>query len=151
MTVAELINKRALPDPPALPRVEPYRIAEDSYLIPNLVPAEPGTFVMVNTMVILPEQPIVVDTGAPLHREQWRANVSTVVDPTDVRWVFLSHDDGDHLGNMLPILDLAPDTTTGPASCGRTTRSPRSPTEPSTRPPTSLVSATTSRSTCSTA
>lgn len=93
---------------PEIPAVEPYQIADDTYLIPNLVPAEPGTFVMVNSLVILAEEPIVVDTGAPLHREQWLANVSSIVDLDDVRWVFLSHDDGDHLGNMHPVLEAAP-------------------------------------------
>ena len=34
--------------------------------------------------------------------------MSSIVDPADVRWVFLSHDDGDHLGNMRPLLDRAP-------------------------------------------
>jgi len=43
-----------------------------------------------------------------VHREQWLDAVSQVVDPADVRWVFLSHDDGDHLGNMHAILDRAP-------------------------------------------
>ena len=56
---------------PTMPVAEPQRIAEDTYLIPNLVPAEPGTYVFVNTLVILAEEPIVVDTGAPLHRERW--------------------------------------------------------------------------------
>ena len=83
-----------------VPAVEPYRIADDTYLIPNLVPAEPGTFVFINTMVILAEEPIVVDTGAPLYREHWLDAVDSVVDLDDVRWVFLSHDDGDHIGNM---------------------------------------------------
>ena len=85
---------------PTMPVAEPQRIADDTYLIPNLVPAEPGTYVFVNTLVILAEEPIVVDTGAPLHRERWLDAVSSIVDPADVRWVFLSHDDGDHLGNM---------------------------------------------------
>jgi flavorubredoxin len=93
---------------PVTPNTEPQRIAEDTFLIPNLVPAEPGTFVFVNTLVILAEESVVVDTGAPLHREQWLDAVSQVVDPTDVRWVFPSHDDGDHLGNMHAILDRAP-------------------------------------------
>jgi flavorubredoxin len=87
---------------------QPQRIADDTYLIPNLVPAEPGTYVFVNTLVILAEQPVVVDTGAPLHRERWLEAVSSVVDPEDVRWVFLSHDDGDHLGNMADFLAMAP-------------------------------------------
>ena len=99
------------PTAPTIPSVEPYRIAPDTYLIPNLVPAEPGTFVMANSLVILAEEPVVVDTGAPMHREQWLANVGSVVDLDDVRWVFLSHDDGDHIGNMHPLLDAAPNAT----------------------------------------
>ncbi|UDY34918.1 MBL fold metallo-hydrolase [Dermatobacter hominis] len=96
---------------PDIPAVEPYQIAPDTYLIPNLVPAQPGTFVMANSLVILAEEPVVVDTGAPMHREQWLANVGSVVDLDDVRWVFLSHDDGDHIGNMHPLLDAAPNAT----------------------------------------
>jgi flavorubredoxin len=95
-------------DAPPAPVADPQRIAEDTYLIPNLVPAEPGTYVFVNSLVVLAEEPVVIDTGAPLHRAQWLDAVSSVVDPADVRWVFLSHDDGDHLGNMTDILELAP-------------------------------------------
>jgi flavorubredoxin len=104
----------AAPDPTAAPTVpiaEPQRIAPDTFLIPNLVPAEPGTYVFVNSLVILAEQPVVVDTGAPLHRDRWLDAVSSVVDPADVRWVFLSHDDGDHIGNMADFLALAPNAT----------------------------------------
>ena len=91
-----------------LPTPGPQLIAPDTYLIPNLVPAEPGTYVFVNSLVILAEEPVIVDTGAPLHREQIMRNISSVVDLDDVRWIFLSHDDGDHLGNMHPVLDAAP-------------------------------------------
>ena len=108
MTTIEATSPQATaPAPAEPPAVEPYRIAPDTYLIPNLVPAEPGTFVMVNSLVILAEEPIVVDTGAPLHREQWLRNVSSIVDLDDVRWIFLSHDDGDHLGNMHTVLERA--------------------------------------------
>ena len=34
-----------------------------------------------------------------------------LVDPADVRWVFLSHDDSDHTGNLAPVLDLCPNAT----------------------------------------
>ena len=98
----------AVPAAPTHPVAKPQLIAPDTYLIPNLVPAEPGTYVFVSSLVILAEEPIVVATGAPLHREQWLRNVSSVVDLDDVRWVFLSHDDGDHLGNMTPLLEQAP-------------------------------------------
>jgi flavorubredoxin len=31
-----------------------------------------------------------------------------VVDPADVRWVYLSHDDEDHTGNLEQVLDMCP-------------------------------------------
>src|SRR4051794_1410209 len=79
--------------PPAAPAVSPYRLVEDTWLIPNLVPAEPGLFLPVNTMVIRGEQPIVVDTGAPIHRDSVLSQVLSLVDPKDIRWIYLSHDD----------------------------------------------------------
>jgi flavorubredoxin len=109
MTTTEPIQPDAsAPAAPVVPKAEPYRIAEDTYLIPNLMPAEPGTYVPINSMVILAEEPVVVDTGAPLFREQVLDNISSVVDLDDVRWIFLSHDDCDHLGNMHAILERAP-------------------------------------------
>ena len=92
---------------PAIP-LAPHRIAHDTYLIPSLVPAGPGAFVPINSMVILGAEPVIVDTGGLLMREQWLAQVRTLLDLEDVRWVFLSHDDADHTGNVMPILEAAP-------------------------------------------
>jgi flavorubredoxin len=93
---------------PAVPATEPQRIAPDTFLIPNLVPAQPGTFVFMNSMVILAEQPVIVDTGAPLFRDEWLEKITSLVDPADVAWVFISHDDGDHIGNLAHLLEAAP-------------------------------------------
>lgn len=93
------------------PVAAPQRIATDTFLIPNLVPAQPGTYVFVNSMVILAEEPVVIDTGAPGHRDRWLEAVSSVVDPADVRWIFLSHDDADHIGNLEEFLAVAPNAT----------------------------------------
>ena len=91
-----------------VPTTSPVKVAPDTYLIPNLAAAEPGTFVPVNSLVILGEEPIVVDTGAPVHREHWLEQVWSLVDPEDVRWVFLSHEDGDHTGSLDQVLEAAP-------------------------------------------
>ena len=91
-----------------IPRTAPVKVAADTYLIPNLAVAEPGAYVPVNSMVILGEEPIVVDTGAPVHREHWLEMVFGIVDPEDIRWVFLSHEDGDHTGGLDQVLDAAP-------------------------------------------
>ena len=64
-----------------------------------------------NSMVITGREPIVVDTGAGVARDMWFEAVEAVVDPADVRWIFLSHDDPDHTGNLLEMLDRAPQAT----------------------------------------
>lgn len=94
-----------------VPTLNPVPIAPDTFLIPNLAPAEPGTYVAVNSMVIRGEEPVIVDTGAPIHRERWLEQVFSLVDPQDVRWIFLSHDDGDHTGALHDVLELCPQAT----------------------------------------
>ena len=56
-------------------------------------------------------EPIIVDTGTPANREQWMADVFSIVDPGDVRWIFLSHDDVDHAGNLAEIMGACPNAT----------------------------------------
>jgi hypothetical protein len=62
-------------------------------------------------MVILGKEPIIVDTGAPIHTQSWFRQVSSLVDPQDIRWIYLSHDDGDHTGSLHRLLELAPNAT----------------------------------------
>jgi flavorubredoxin len=62
----------------------------------------------VNTLVIRGAEPVVLDTGIHSNRERWLADVTSLVDPADVRWVVLSHDDEDHTGNLAQILELCP-------------------------------------------
>jgi flavorubredoxin len=88
----------------------PARIAEETFLIPNIAPAGPA-FIPVNSLVIRGAEPVIVDTGAPVHRAEWLEQVFSLVEPDDVRWVFLSHDDGDHLGNLQPVLNACPKAT----------------------------------------
>jgi flavorubredoxin len=92
----------------AIPVTTPQRVAPDTYLIPNLAPAGPDAYVPVNSLVILGEEPIVVDTGAPVHREHWLELLYGLVDPADIRWIFLSHEDGDHTGGLDEVLAAAP-------------------------------------------
>ena len=91
--------------------VAPYQVAPDTWLISNFAPAGPGVYLPVNSLVILGAEPIIVDTGAPVHRESWFRQVLSLVDPEDIRWIYLSHDDGDHMGGLHRLLDIAPNAT----------------------------------------
>jgi flavorubredoxin len=94
-----------------VPSPPPHRIAPETWLIPNFAPAGDGLYLPVNSMVIRGREPVIVDTGAPVHRKAWLEKVFSVVEPEDVRWIFLSHDDGDHTGGLLDVLERAPRAT----------------------------------------
>lgn len=94
-----------------VPATRPQLIAPDTWLIPNLAPAGDGLYLPVNSMLIRGREPVIVDTGAPLHRALWLEKVFTLVEPEDVRWIFLSHDDGDHTGALLDVLERCRNAT----------------------------------------
>ena len=90
-----------------IPTLAPYPIAPDAYIIPQVTEA-PFGYVYINSLVITGREPIIVDTGTSLNRDRWLEQVWSVVDPKDVRWIFLSHDDSDHTGNLMQVLEASP-------------------------------------------
>jgi len=93
-------------------RFQPTEIAPETFLVHDHhgEGTEPVS-VGLNTMVIRAAEPVVVDTGVVENREQYLADVVSLVDPEDIRWVFISHDDVDHTGNLNELMALAPNAT----------------------------------------
>ena len=96
---------------PEMLATTPQAIATDTWLIPSLAANPTGGYLGAHSVVITGEQPLIADTSVLFGRDAWLENVFSVVEPEDVRWVFLSHDDHDHLGNLDPVLDLCPNAT----------------------------------------
>lgn len=93
------------------PTTSPVAIGPDTFLIPALAPAGDDAYVPVNSLLIRGAEPVVVDTGAAVHKAHWLELVFGLVDPEDIRWVFLSHEDGDHTGGLGDLLVAAPNAT----------------------------------------
>lgn len=93
-------------------RAEPTQVAPDTFVIHHVQEAlgQP-LFVYLNSMVIKGEEPVIVDTGTIGNRKQWLEDVFSIVEPADVKWVFLSHDDVDHTGNLEEVLAACPNAT----------------------------------------
>ena len=91
--------------------VLPYQVAEETFVIPelHLVPGQPAVYI--NSLVIRGEQPVIVDTGNILNRENWWNAVFSIVDPDEVKWIYLSHDDIDHSGNLIPVMEACRNAT----------------------------------------
>ena len=93
-------------------RYEPTEIAPDTFVIhDHHGEGQAPVSVALNTMVIRGAEPVVVDTGVADNREQYLADVFSLVEPDDIRWVFISHDDIDHTGNLNALMELAPNAT----------------------------------------
>jgi flavorubredoxin len=99
------------PLPPAV-GFPPLEIAPETFLVQQVQPAcgQP-LFVYINSLVIRGKEPVVVDTGTPANREQWLEDVFSLVEPEDVRWIYLSHDDVDHTGNLDQVMEACPNAT----------------------------------------
>ena len=53
------------------------------------------------------EQPVVIDTGSA-HPTRTSSPSSAVIDPADVRWIWITHPDRDHTGGLWDLLEAAP-------------------------------------------
>lgn len=90
------------------PRQLPLEVATDTFLIRALTPSIGGSWTNLNSMVIRGAEPIVVDTGMVTNREDWFEDVFSLVPPEDVRWIFITHNDSDHSGNLIEALERCP-------------------------------------------
>jgi hypothetical protein len=91
---------------------EPTELAPETFLIRTAFAAAGDEMTMYqSSMLIRSAQPIIVDTGPTAAGDEWMATVFGLVDPQDVRWVFVSHNDADHDGNLLAVLAACPQAT----------------------------------------
>ncbi len=87
---------------------EPYRAVADVVVLPSSQ-AAPGHGVLpVNAYVVGARDPVLVDTGLPTERGDFLERLWSVVEPEDLASVFLTHEDHDHAGNLLAVLEAAP-------------------------------------------
>ena len=59
----------------------------------------------INAFVIHAAEPVLVDTGAVRESGDFIASLQTVIDTADLRWIWLTHTDFDHIGALHQLLD----------------------------------------------
>lgn len=89
-------------------RIAPTRIAPDTFVVHDVAGDDRARLVPCNVLVIRGAEPVVVDTGLADRGGDVLDDVFALVEPADIRWVFVSHDDADHTGNLAVLLDAAP-------------------------------------------
>jgi flavorubredoxin len=88
--------------------LKPYQAGPDIDVLPAYFPIPSMGFLAVNAFVIKAKEPVLVDTGMGIESEEFMKALESIIDPQDLRWVWLTHDDADHTGNLQKILEAAP-------------------------------------------
>jgi flavorubredoxin len=84
--------------------ISSYKAAPDIDVLTSDV-AIPGLgLVPVNAFVVHGSEPVLVDTGAVFESEEFMAALRSVVDPADLKWIWLTHTDFDHIGTLHRLL-----------------------------------------------
>jgi glyoxylase-like metal-dependent hydrolase (beta-lactamase superfamily II) len=94
------------PDAPIM--LAPHRLADDWTMLPAWAPL-PGLGVLaVNSFLLKGPEPVLVDTGMACLADAYIAALEREIDPAEIAWIWISHADADHIGNLQRVLDRAP-------------------------------------------
>lgn len=96
---------------PEFLRQAPLEVAPDTFVIRAAMHSLGGFATNLNSMVIRAREPIVVDTGIVTSRDDWFRDLFSLVEAEQVRWIYVTHDDPDHAGNLVEALERCPHAT----------------------------------------
>ncbi len=88
---------------------EPFEVAPDTFILPSAVQVPGLGFIPLNAFVITGKEPILIDTGINTDGDRFIKALTSIVDPSDLKCIWLTHDDLDHIGNAQRIIEMAPD------------------------------------------
>jgi glyoxylase-like metal-dependent hydrolase (beta-lactamase superfamily II) len=88
--------------------VHTYRINHQVTVLNDHLEVPGIGFLPVNAFALHAREPVVVDTGLGLPDRDFVSTLRHVIDPADIRWIWLTHPDRDHTGGLFDLLEAAP-------------------------------------------
>lgn len=86
-----------------------YRACPDVDVISTSLPLPGLGNVPINAFVLHGAEPILVDTGVHGQSQAFMQTLGEVIDPIDIRWLWLTHTDFDHIGSVHALLTSNPE------------------------------------------
>lgn len=87
---------------------ESRRITGDWTVLPSSLSLPDMGYLVVNSFLLKSSEPMLVDTGLAAVGDAYLEALWREIDPADLRWIWLSHIDADHVGNLRRVLERAP-------------------------------------------
>ncbi|SDJ59108.1 MBL fold metallo-hydrolase [Billgrantia gudaonensis] len=94
------------PDAPTL--LDARCAGHDWRVLPAFLPLPGMGGLAINAFLHKGREPVLVDTGLAALGDDFLAALEAEIDLADLRWIWLSHTDADHIGNLARVLDRAP-------------------------------------------
>jgi len=87
---------------------KPHPVMPDIEVLSTHFPIPGMGFLPVNAFIIKAREPVLVDAGLGMESDDFIKAIESVIDPRDLRWVWITHDDADHTGSLRKVLEAAP-------------------------------------------
>lgn len=91
--------------------LEPRRCAPDTHVVTTHLPVPGLGLLPVNAFVLRAAEPVLVDLGVTALGGDFAGALAKAVDLEEVRWIWLTHTDHDHVGALDALLAAAPRAT----------------------------------------
>lgn len=88
--------------------VTSYNAAPDIEVLTSDFPIPGFGLVPINSFVLKGKEPVLVDTGAVVHSGEFMPALRSVIDPADLKWLWITHTDFDHMGSLHQLLTENP-------------------------------------------
>lgn len=82
--------------------------AGETWSIQSCVKYEGFFSVPTNAFLIRGKEPVLIDTSFSYSSEEFLSTLGNLIDVSSIRWIVVTHDDAEHIGNLERILRLAP-------------------------------------------
>lgn len=89
----------------------PFTAGPDIHVIPTYWPVPGLGTIPMNAFLLRAAEPVLVDTGTGVLGDQFMAAVEDLIDPAQLRWIWLTHEDRDHTGSLVRLLERCPQAT----------------------------------------
>ena len=85
--------------------IHTYKAAPDVDVVTSAATIPGFGQLAINAFVIDSAEPVLVDTGVVVESDEFMTVLRSVIDPADLRWIWLTHTDFDHIGSLHRLLE----------------------------------------------
>lgn len=80
----------------------------DTHVLTTWAPLPGLGVVPVNAFLLRARQPVLIDTGVGALQSDFLRELGGLIELADLRWIWITHADADHVGSLRAVLDRAP-------------------------------------------